>query len=481
MIKIFKILVFIISVGFVTNAQNFTKVPGAATDVAIAPNGSVYVVGTSKRVFKWNNSKKNWDTFYDAGRQAKFIDAQNNYLNTVNSRGQLYTTNTSTKSSRLLKSLGSGLKDYGQKGAMILSTGIALNQPARDKKQTLADAPINNKVAAVNEQSMYVIKNDKSIWFCQRNKKGVKLPGAALDIAYDPIKKKVYVIGTSKRIFVWNASRRNWDTVRNTRNDFANLAVNNGVIWATTAKGDIYTTASTSSGTSNTGVYKLKITLQKVTSFGPINKDGDTFLLAFNPTLKIGSSKTNIKMKDRRYAKMSREIQRYGKGNQLYVTRKRNESDFDKVLIKPGKNLRNTFSINNSGVFEIPKNTPLTESNLDFSIGINFSEVSEGTLYLNRQTAKLNLKEILNYLTGKKSASNYDYDDTQFREEARKLGVGYRTLYLKTQSGKRYIEDNFTGNYSEETNNRKRNVSLRLNRPVSLSTGKVFYTIELID
>ena len=228
-------------------------------------------------------------------------------------------------------------------------------------------------------------------------------------------------------------------------------------------------------------MYKLKITLQKVTSFGPINKDGDTFLLAFNPTLKIGSSKTNIKMKDRRYAKMSREIQRYGKGNQLYVTRKRTESDFDKVLIKPGKNLRNTFSINNSGVFEIPKNTPLTESNLDFSIGINFSEVSEGTLYLNRQTAKLNLKEILNYITGKKSASNYDYDATQIRQEARKLGVGYRTLYLKTQSGKRYIEDNFTGNYSEETNNRKRNGPLRLNRPVSLSTGKVFYTIELID
>ena len=76
MIKIFKILVFIISVGFVANAQNFTKVPGAATDVAIAPNGSVYVVGTSKRVFKWNNSKKNWDTFYDAGRQAKFIRSE---------------------------------------------------------------------------------------------------------------------------------------------------------------------------------------------------------------------------------------------------------------------------------------------------------------------------------------------------------------------------------------------------------------------
>ncbi|MEL6975981.1 MAG: hypothetical protein AAGL29_11370, partial [Bacteroidota bacterium] len=236
------ILFTLLALGTVS-AQTFTKVPGAATDVAVAPNGSVYVVGTSKRVFKWNTSKKNWDTFYDAGRQAKFIDAQNNYLNTVNSRGQLFSTNTSTKSSRLLKSLGSGLKDYGQKGAMILSTGIALNQPARDIKQTLADAPVNNKVAAVNEQSMYVIKNDKSIWFCQRNKKGVKLPGAALDIAYDPIKKKVYVIGTSKRIFVWNTSRRNWDTVRNTRNDFANLAVNNGVIWATTTKGDIYTTA----------------------------------------------------------------------------------------------------------------------------------------------------------------------------------------------------------------------------------------------
>lgn len=222
--------------------------------------------------------------------------------------------------------------------------------------------------------------------------------------------------------------------------------------------------ATRSLSTSNrTGVYKLKITLQQLFHHNPAVGRERKFLLRFNPSLRIAGKSYTLKSK--KYTRIGKEIERYGSPNQLYVSRKRNEKDFDKVLLK-GKG-KGKIQINNSGVFEIPKNIQIADTNTDFQISVALMDVTSGTKNLIRKTVKLNLKAMLDYLTGKKSASSFSQAKNRWKG-FKDMGIGYQGMKLTGQSGKRHIEDEIEEHH---TGGVVRNMYDR----------RLDYSIELVD
>lgn len=217
------------------------------------------------------------------------------------------------------------------------------------------------------------------------------------------------------------------------------------------------------SASSNSDVYKLKITLQYLSYRSPAIGREKKYLLRFNPSLRIAGKPYTLKSK--KYSKIGKEIERYGSPNQLYVSRKRNEKDFDKVLLKARG--RGKIEINNSGVFEIPTNIRVTDTSADFQVSVALMDVTSGTKNLIRKTVKLNLKAILDFLTEKKLASSFGQAKNRWKGY-KDMGIGYQGMKLIVQSGKLYVKDEI-----EEYNNSK---------PLGTVYDQLIgYSLELVD
>ena len=449
------LLLFCLSISTSGIAQTFTKADGGAIDISISPASEVFVIGTSKRIFKYDKYSNSFKLYENANRKAKQIFAYKGNIQGLLEDGRAFKKAPNSKfyirSTTKRKDIA--VDERGRTCYVQTDGSINYGYP----RVSLAKTGRNNaKICPINDLHFYVLKNDNSIWE-YTNGNGKKLPGAATDIAYDHIQKRLYVVGVSKRIFLWNRSRKNWDLVRNTRNDVVSLAAHNGIIWCTTTRNEVYTTAKIKSNRSNnSGDYKLKITLKEIYAQSTWDSDKkDDYLINFLPTLSLNNKPQPLKYK--KYGRIKALIEKHGHPSALYVYRKKGDSDHAAVQIHV-KNLQKA-TISNSGIFMIPKNKPITDSGTDFNLKVVVDEVSKETTRIIQENVKLNLKAIINYLSGKTNSTN------------RNMGSGYRNMELTVQNNKRIIKDQFIGSTK----------TVGYGLWATNSTPIIRYTIELVD
>lgn len=240
------LLVFIFTIGLFahTSAQTFVKTQGAAIDVAISPkDGSVYVVGTSKNVFKYSTKTKIFRAFGKQSRNVKSIATHPN--------GSLYMVSTSKEVYIDVKGRWNkipGIKtdevDIDKNGnvrAMDLSGRLKNLFQGKWKEQTI----INKNTAGFNQ----IIGQDSKTLFARfkdnkfksfKSGKWQTLNGNPLKISMDDKTGDVYAVGRNKGIYKWNKSSKKWILIKGTRKDFKDVAVHNDEIWAVANDKSIY-------------------------------------------------------------------------------------------------------------------------------------------------------------------------------------------------------------------------------------------------
>ncbi len=481
-----------------TYGQTFKKAEGSGTDVTISKKGEIFVVGTSKQIFKYDFKIEDFRLHSKANRSAKAIAAaQEKFSYLLTNDGRMHIT-YATNDSRI-GAIGSlKLIDIyvGENNALWgVDTRGAVKRYS-SSWQPFSIAGNNNKKVCVNNSGrVFTLKNDNTIYEYY-NGATRKLPGAATDITYDHAQKKLYVLGTSKRFFVWNPGRKNWDLVKNTRNDFKSIAAHNGQLWGTTTRNEIYTTANVKKTTSNNlGSKKLKITLTKVECLknGDGGNNADDYFLEFFTTLKVANR--DFPFRGKEYLRLESEIEEYGENRNLYIDyrHRRQEGklahDFtwylvdketERMLAKRQLHVqpRKSMNINNSGYFELKGTNTIKESNSQFYIGATLSEITHRTtLQLKApgweitkiigEKKKINLPLALDYLSKTKNKGDFSFSRAPYY----RMGTGYAGLTLdEGAGGHRSMSGYFYGLSREDEDGTK-----------VTREAKVHFTIELID
>ena len=468
-------------------AQTFKKADGYATEVSIDPAGNVFVQRTSNNLAKYDIKSKKFKPYQPGTSPSGLAVSRNSnsyrYKNpSVTSRLTGHDLKLALLKSKKYKDVtvttNNSVWTIDRYGRLFLALTFGRN----NKPNINALGSSNSHLEAVDKNKIFYIKNNNSIWHYDGNSNR-KLPGAAIDIAYDVKQKKLYVIGVSKRLFVWNPYRKNWDLVSGTRRDFKQLSVHNGKIWAITTNNQIYTNdikTITPYRYTNPGEYKLKITLEEISCTQAWDNDKkDDYLLNMESNLSINLR--SYYLRNKKYGRIENQIKKYGKSNTLYVKRDKGQTDHAVVQLHTPE--RNTVRILNSGVFYIPKGIDLNKP-IDFKIDIRVDEVSNTTKQIFNRIEKLNLKEILAYLDGDKKLDEYTQSRTenisysngssQIRGLIKyyNMGNGYTALQLKTdRNNKPVIYGKVSGNKMKKDTWGTR----KYTKP------NVVYRIELID
>jgi len=240
--QIISIVLFSIFCLLNMDAQTFVKRQGKATDVAISKkDGSVYVVGKSKNVFKYNPESKRFSKFGPQTNDVVKIalsDQNQIYVSKINGSIERSSGNRSWTALNIF-SEDVATDDTGKLWVCKKNRGGIVqldNGSWRTPLKTLSNV---SQVAPIDYKSVWVIMNNKSIKKFD-NKKWNDMPGLALDIAVDTKTNDVFVIGTSKRIFKWNSRQKKWNPLKNTRRDFVSIDADNGKLWATSTDNSIY-------------------------------------------------------------------------------------------------------------------------------------------------------------------------------------------------------------------------------------------------
>ncbi|WP_422860559.1 hypothetical protein ACOKFD_06900 [Flagellimonas sp. S174] len=213
------------------------------------------------------------------------------------------------------------------------------------------------------------------------------------------------------------------------------------------------------SATNADDINKLKITLVSVKSNKTWDNDGkDDYMLHFVPTLKLDRKEQQMKYK--KYARIKNQIEALGPKNALHIRRTKGQSSHASVQLHLHKGGR--INIQNSGIFEIPKNYRITNSGTDFNLTIVADEVSSTTQRIMTKNLKLDFKSIMEFLTGKK----YPGNRRDFVDVIPASSSGLAVTQIQMKNGKRYVYDTARG-YT------KRN---------GKETGvEISYVLELVD
>ncbi|WP_394748084.1 hypothetical protein [Spongiimicrobium salis] len=453
--KTIKITGLLLGMAMSLGAQTFKVAPGLATDVSLNRQGDVFVQGTSGNIFKFHTKDIEFK---------RYQPLNSTTINGVGISSGPYRDRYKNPalSSRLV---GHDLLLHLTKSPAYLDACLTTNNSvwALDKTGRLFPAMTfgrnnipnkralgtnNRRIVAVDRNHIYVVKKDRSIWHYGNS--NYKLPGAALDIAYDQKQKKLYVIDAYKRILVWNTRRKNWDALSGTRRDFKRLSVYNGKIWATTTNNKIYTNDSKALESyryANTREYKLKVTLEHISCSQAWDNDRkDDYLLKMEPELSINYRKYYLR--DQRYGRIKDLIKKHGTNNSLYVHRNKNQNDHGAVQLHTREN--SSVQIQNSGVFYIPKGVDLNKK-ADFKVALVVDEVSAKTERIIQKTDKLHLRNMLDYLSGHKKMNQFRVAKTEnissntngvlIRGQRKyyDMGSGYKSVELKTDPKNRPV------------------------------------------
>lgn len=195
---------------------------GKAIDVATGYDGSVYVVGISKRVFKWNTTINNWDTFTDTPDNVKriAIDANTHQPWIIlddNSILQFVNGSWMNKPGRAIDIAASPSGVY----CIGISKRLFKWDDDADDWNLIDENMREGKRVSVSPHGIpwVVTENNNIKTFINNSWRNVY--GGALDISVGP-NDKVWVVGVSKRLFEFEDGR--WE-LRDNFNKASDLSI----------------------------------------------------------------------------------------------------------------------------------------------------------------------------------------------------------------------------------------------------------------
>ncbi|WP_422860558.1 hypothetical protein ACOKFD_06895 [Flagellimonas sp. S174] len=481
------ITIWCLLINCLMQAQSFNRAQGQAKEISLDKKGRVYIIDTRNNPLIFNTGQKRFFAFN--GTPTEVVNGQATVYNPNYTR---YTTNRNGASviqnqHDLVLDLLQTQKHVdvcltSKDGVWAVKSDGKIYYYQNGSLRALNKGGTNNwRIAGIDSNTFYTVKRDKSIWLYKYGK-GTKLSGAALDISFDHLKNKLYVIGTSKRVFVRNTAQNKWELIRNTRNDFIKLSVHNTMIWAITTNGSMYSNdinGAVYDYFKNTGNrdYKLKVTLLNISCSKAWDNDKkDDYMVSFKANVK---GTKNFTMERRDLKRISGIVKGYGSPNSLYIRRNKGIKDHAAVQLHVPE--KRAVTIDNSGVFEIPK-FYINKGNVWLETVMSTEEVSERVTPIFNRTQKLNLKEIVKYLSHTKPLDDYKiakrvHTSSSTGSSSVKttmvyydMGSGFESVHLGTLGNRRVANVTVSGSKSKSVWGSTKTTS-----------PNITYRVELVD
>lgn len=247
-------------------AQQFVKVGGSATDIAINPkNGKVFVVSNKNVFTDYNTSSKRWRTYSSRPNNASSI--------AITKDGVVYMV--STAKDVFIEVKGKWIKVPGIKTNEVITTRFGkifaidtskkLRQLFGGQWKLLIGQNRNsnglNQIVGTSSKGLHGL--DGSNRFREFAGTWKTLNGQPNKITLDQKTNRIYAVGRNKGIYSWDSRAKKWNLLKGTRKDFVDVAVHNGEIWAISANKAIYKYDPRKRITSikdYSGTYKVTIT-----------------------------------------------------------------------------------------------------------------------------------------------------------------------------------------------------------------------------
>jgi len=244
-------------------AQQFVKVGGSATDIAINPkNGKVFVVSNKNVFTDYNTSSKRWRTYSSRPNNASSI--------AITKDGVVYMV--STAKDVFIEVKGKWIKVPGIKTNEVITTRFGkifaidtskkLRQLFGGQWKLLIGQNRNsnglNQIVGTSSKGLHGL--DGSNRFREFAGTWKTLNGQPNKITLDQKTNRIYAVGRNKGIYSWDSRAKKWNLLKGTRKDFVDVAVHNGEIWAISANKAIYKYDPRKRASNYAGVYRITFT-----------------------------------------------------------------------------------------------------------------------------------------------------------------------------------------------------------------------------
>jgi hypothetical protein len=189
-------------------ANGWQEMPGTARDIGAGANGSVWIVGSDRGVYQWNDNAYSWQQ----------VNGSNARRITVAPDGTPWITNTD---SRVFRRRGGNWQELPGE-ARDIAAGADSSVWAVGENRSLykwnEDAYTWNQFSGSNGEMMavtgggtaWLVNADGNI-YQRRGNNWQQMPGTAIDIAAG--QDDVWIVGDNEAIYKWNESAFSWQQV----------------------------------------------------------------------------------------------------------------------------------------------------------------------------------------------------------------------------------------------------------------------------
>lgn len=217
-------------------SSTWVKVDGAARDVAIGSDGTVYAIGVTRvgggyEIFKRAKTANRWTKLSGAATRIAVFGTQAWVLN---DKGMIF----AQSGNGWKKVQGPAAQDIGAsaKGVWIIGVDRKILQRVGNGWKTVPgtaeriDIDSNGRPWVVNKQGNIFVHDNSQKW--------QKLPGAAVDVAAD-IPGAARVVGSDGKVYAFNGKTLNWDPISQDKDSLI-IGAGDGQVWRLTKANDIY-------------------------------------------------------------------------------------------------------------------------------------------------------------------------------------------------------------------------------------------------
>lgn len=218
------------------SAPSWEKVAGAAHDVAVGSDGTVYAIGVKKtsggyQMFKRAKTDSKWTRIIGGALRIAVAGTE---AWVVNDKGGIYVQS----GTRWRRVSGPAAQDIGASAKGLWITGTDDNIYQRVGNDWKLVAGKAQRIDVDQDGRPWVVNNKGHIFVHDNNLKWQRLPGAAKDVAVDA-RGAAYVVGTSGGVFVFNGTKRDWDRISDDKDSVA-IGVGGGQVWRISKTNETY-------------------------------------------------------------------------------------------------------------------------------------------------------------------------------------------------------------------------------------------------
>lgn len=224
------------STGLRLSASDWTKIDGAAHDVAIGSDGTVYAIGVTKKgsgyeIFKRAKTASKWIRMDGTATR---VAVSGTVAWVVNGKGHIFTQS----GSKWKRIAGPAAQDIGASAKAVWIIGVDGKIYVRAGNNWQGVAGTARRIDIDQNGRPWVVNDRGDIYVHDNNMKWQKLPGGAVDVAVD-VPGAARIVGKDGKIYVFNEMRRNWDAISKDTDSEA-IGAGGGQVLRLTKKNEIY-------------------------------------------------------------------------------------------------------------------------------------------------------------------------------------------------------------------------------------------------